>query len=154
MAKSLFGISASIVSLNSSTRKYIKCTFDALLLDLFSTFCSANCLTHAQAFGDMALRSMEAESEWEKRRRGNLNWSLVNLERFFFSPPLPFSLSPGMLTWPDQKHPTGTDPCSHKGKPLMPLPWLPWWTHEPPVDAWLKPVTKSLYTEKQRLTYS
>lgn len=129
-AKRLFGISLSIISLNSSTRKYIKCTFDALLLDLFSTFCSANCLTHAQTFGDMALCSMEAESEREKRRRGNLNWSLVNLETFFF-----FSLSPGMLTWPDQKHPTGTDPCSHKGKPLMLLPWLPCWTHEPPVDA-------------------
>lgn len=87
-AKRLFGISLSIISLNSSTRKYIKCTFDALLLDLFSTFCSANCLTHAQTFGDMALCSMEAASEQEKRRRGNLNWSLVNLETFFFFFPL------------------------------------------------------------------
>lgn len=65
-------------------------------------------------------------------------WS--TLKRFFFF----FPLSPGMLTWPDQKHPTGTDPCSHKGKPLMLLPWLPCWTHEPPVDAWLEAVTKSL----------
>lgn len=32
-----------------------------------------------------------------------------------------------VLTCSDQKHPTGTGPCSHKGRPLMPLPWLPCW---------------------------
>lgn len=34
----------------------------------------------------------------------------------------PFSSA---LTWSDQKHPTGTGPCSHKGRPLMPLPLAP-----------------------------
>lgn len=58
------------------------------------------------------------EREGEKKGEGNLNWSLVNLETFFSR----------MLTWSDQKHPTGTDPCSHEGKPLMLLPWLPCWT--------------------------
>lgn len=37
-----------------------------------------------------------------------------------------------VLTWSDQKHPTGTGPCSHKGRPLMPLPWLPCWPTTPP----------------------
>lgn len=51
-----------------------------------------------------------------KREKGNLNWSLVNLQTFS-----------RMLTCSDQKHPIGKGPCSHKGRPLMLLPWLPRW---------------------------
>lgn len=37
-----------------------------------------------------------------------------------------------VLTWFDQKHPAGTGPRSHKGRPLMPLPLLPCWPNPLP----------------------
>lgn len=37
-----------------------------------------------------------------------------------------------VLTWFDQKHPAGTGPCSHKGRPLMLLPSLSCWPNPPP----------------------
>lgn len=61
-----------------------------------------------------------------------------------------------VLTWSDQKHPAGTCPCSHKGRPLMPLPWLPCWPnppHIPPAYSWLGAAMLSLYIETKVLFF-
>lgn len=145
-AKCTFGISFSIISLNSSIHKHNKNTFDALLLWIYSALFTQQIASHRLRRSAIwhCVQWGPRERVGEKKGEGNLNWSLVNLETFFSR----------MLTWSDQKHPTGTDPCSREGKPLMPLPRLPCWTLVPPVDAWLGAVRKSLCPETKRFLFN
>lgn len=57
-----------------------------------------------------------------KREKGNLNWSLVNLQTFF----------PGRLHALIKSTPLAqTLVATRGGGPLMPLPWLPRWPNPP-----------------------
>lgn len=125
-------LSNSFYCRTAASTTHCKHTFDALFTqDLFRT--QANCFTRTLAVGDSVSgtvfktretrkgkRGREREQDREKRRRAIWIgvWSIF--KRFF-----------RVLTWSDQKHPTGTGPCSHKGRPLMPLPWLPCWPTTP-----------------------
>lgn len=139
-----FSLFPFFCSLHNALQTRIWCTFS---LDLFSTFHSANCFTQTHAVGDplsgTVFKTSETEGERAKEGRGRRAiwigvWSI-------------FKRFSRVLTWSDQKHPTGTGPCSHKGRPLMLLPWLPCWPSSPPppcflpVYAWIGAVTLSLY---------
>lgn len=139
-----FSLFPFFCSLHNALQTRIWCTFSP---DLFSTFHSANCFTQTHAVGDplsgTVFKTSETEGERAKEGRGRRAiwigvWSI-------------FKRFSRVLTWSDQKHPTGTGPCSHKGRPLMLLPWLPCWPSSPPppcflpVYAWIGAVTLSLY---------
>lgn len=120
-----FSLFPFFCSLHNALQTRIWCTFS---LDLFSTFHSANCFTQTHAVGDplsgTVFKTSETEGERAKEGRGRRAiwigvWSI-------------FKRFSRVLTWSDQKHPTGTGPCSHKGRPLMLLPWLPCWPSSPP----------------------
>lgn len=134
-----FSLSLPLYLWAAASTRHCKHTFDALLPWIYSALFTQQIASHrltrlgiqCLALCSKPVRPRERERERGRRAIWIGVWSI-------------FKRFSRVLTWSDQKHPTGTGPCSHKERPLMPLPWLPCWPnppHLPPAYAWLGAAT-------------